>query len=490
MKHLLFPSQLFSVKTLQLLSINTADEIVFIEHPLFYGHRRGSGAVQSLKLNQARLVYMHVTHSRYIHYLKTHNYRVTHVPYGSAKWPLETEGVGITYIDPCDILLEAELKKKYPSAVRLDSPQFLLTRAQLEPFAGSKRLQHGQFFDKVKELRSDIHALKMLAGVKNQDTKNRAPYKKGMPQPPSPFRHVFSEVAEWERAVEWVKANGFGRNPKPSLAWDEWIRTYAIYLPVETDHAHVWLADFFKERFANYGTYQDVVLLENPLLFHSGVSIFLNNGLLTPEEVLKAAVTTKTRSRGAVSMATFEGFVRQVAGWREYARLYYHTVPSATYRRNVFELGREGRGRKGTLGREWYRGELGVEPVDKTIQWAMNYGYINHIQRLMIVSNFMTLSEHSPDALYRWMFEFSLDSYEWVMVFNCYSMGSWGDGGVAMRKPYISSANYVLQMSNAAFGLRTRGAGWTEDWNAKYRAFMKKHQDVLKHTQAWRPKVI
>lgn len=479
MKLFLFPSQLFSVKTLHSLSINPSDEIVFIEHPFFYGHRRGSGAVQSLKLNQARLVYMHVTHSRYIQYLKTHNYRVTLVPYGLAKWPLETDGAGITYIDPCDILLEAVLKKKYPNAVRLDSPQFLLTRAQLEPFAGAKRLQHGQFFDTVKELRSDIHALKMLAGVKNQDTKNRAPYKKTMPQPASPFRHVCSEVAEWERALEWVKANGFARNPKPSMPWNEWIRTYAVYLPVETDHAQVWLAEFFKERFANYGTYQDVVVLENPLLFHSGVSIFLNNGLLTPEEVLQgAAAAAKRKGTGGTTTATFEGFVRQVAGWREYARLYYHTVPSTVYRRNVFGM-KDG----GKLGREWYRGELGIEPVDKTIQWAFNYGYINHIQRLMIVSNFMTLSEHSPDGLYRWMFEFSLDSYEWVMVFNCYSMGSWGDGGVAMRKPYISGANYVLQMSNASRG------EWAENWNAKYRAFMKKHQDILKHTQAWRPQV-
>jgi len=480
MKVLLFPSQLFSAETLRSSIGIAVTDIVFVEHPLFYGKRPGSGAVASLNLNQVRLAYMYVTHRRYVTYLEKHGYRVTRVVYsafrnGKVDLKKTIGEVPVTYIDPCDHLLEAELIRVFPSAVRKDSPAFLLKRDQLNAHTSKKRLQHGDFYNSVKELRKDIPVLKSLISVKNLDKENRAPYRAGMPMPPSPFKKTWSDASEWKEAVEWIRANGFATNPGPLMNWDEWTRTYAVYLPVETEHAQRWLQDFFKERFINYGTYQDVVVFENPLLFHSGVSIYLNNGLLTPEDVLRMANGYRTR----VSPATMEGFVRQVAGWREYARLYYYAVPAKLYRQDVFGLGKSLR-----LGREWYRGTLGIEPVDKTIQWAMNYGYINHIQRLMIVSNFMTLWEHTPDQLYKWMYEFSLDSYEWVMVFNCYSMGSWGDGGVAMRKPYISKANYILQMSNAARG---RNEQWIEKWNAHYTAFMRKHQDVLKHTQAWRP---
>ena len=489
---LLFPSQLFSVDTLTQVVPGEKD-IAFIEHPLFYGRRRGSGAVASLKLNQVRLVYMYVTHRRYLAYLKTHGFRVTFIAYTTGTLELKkavrvakgsegSEIAQVTYIDPCDLLLEAEIQQVFPTAVRKDSPSFLLTRAQLDGYMASKpnpnlKLQHGDFYTAVKTLRSDIPVLKALINVKNLDTQNRAPYRAGMPMPPSPFKKPWSAAGEWKEAVAWLGANGFKNNPGPLMAWDEWIRTYAVYLPAETEHVRVWLKDFFKERFQNYGTYQDVVVFENPLLFHSGASIYLNNGLITPDEVLRMAGANRAR----VSPATLEGFVRQLAGWREYARLYYYRVPPKAYKKNVFGLGAP----RAALGREWYRGTVGIEPVDKTIQWAMNYGYINHIQRLMIVSNFMTLWEHTPDQLYKWMYEFSLDSYEWVMVFNCYSMGSWGDGGVAMRKPYISKANYIVQMSNASRG--QKGADWIEPWNQHYTSFMRNHQDVLKHTQAWRP---
>jgi deoxyribodipyrimidine photolyase-related protein len=125
----------------------------------------------------------------------------------------------------------------------------------------------------------------------------------------------------------------------------------------------------------------------------------------------------------------------------------------------------------------WYTASTKVPIVDATIREAFYYGYIHHIKRLMVMSNFMTLCEVHPDQIFAWMYEFSLDSWDWVMVFNVYSMGTWSDGGHAMRKPYISSAAYIQRMADVSKG------PWVDTWNKKFHAFLEKHKRVLWHTQ-------
>jgi len=94
----------------------------------------------------------------------------------------------------------------------------------------------------------------------------------------------------------------------------------------------------------------------------------------------------------------------------------------------------------------------------------------------MVVSNYMTLSGYHPDLIYKWMFEFALDSYEWVMIFNCYSMASYSDKGYAMRKPYVCSSKYLLRMSNELKG------EWEAKWDKLYYSFIKTQKNLLKHT--------
>ena len=193
MKVLLFPSQLFSAETLRSSIGIAVTDIVFVEHPLFYGKRPGSGAVASLNLNQVRLAYMYVTHRRYVTYLKKQSFRVT--VFSLKEMKKDSYGKSeekVYYIDPCDHLLEADILRRYPAAVRKDSPSFLLTRDQLSAHTSKKRLQHGDFYNTVKELRKDIPVLKSLIGVKNLDKENRAPYRAGMPMPPSPFKKTLS----------------------------------------------------------------------------------------------------------------------------------------------------------------------------------------------------------------------------------------------------------------------------------------------------------
>ena len=89
----------------------------------------------------------------------------------------------------------------------------------------------------------------------------------------------------------------------------------------------------------------------------------------------------------------------------------------------------------------------------------------------------MTLNNVHPDNVFKWMYEFSLDSYDWVMVFNCYSMGTWSDKGFAMRKPYISTSNYIIKMTNAEKG------EWQTKWDTLFYKFINNHKDIIQHTQ-------
>jgi deoxyribodipyrimidine photolyase-related protein len=105
---------------------------------------------------------------------------------------------------------------------------------------------------------------------------------------------------------------------------------------------------------------------------------------------------------------------------------------------------------------------------------AMNDGYIHHILRLMVVGNFMNLVGIHPDEVYKWFMEFSCDSYEWVMNQNVLDMVFCVTGGDTMRKPYISSSNYILKMSDY------KKSGWCETWDALYWRFIDDHRFFFK----------
>ena len=165
-------------------------------------------------------------------------------------------------------------------------------------------------------------------------------------------------------------------------------------------------------------------------------------------------------------MNSLEGFIRQVIGWREYMRLVYRKLGTQQRTRNYWEHGRE-------LPGSFYDGTTGIEPVDRTIRRVLKYGYCHHIERLMILGNFMLLCEFHPDAIYRWFMEMFVDAYDWVMVPNVYGMSQHADGGLITTKPYISGSSYVLKMSDYKKG------DWTGVWDGLYWRFVSKHRDFF-----------
>ena len=94
----------------------------------------------------------------------------------------------------------------------------------------------------------------------------------------------------------------------------------------------------------------------------------------------------------------------------------------------------------------------------------------------MIIGNFMLLCEFDPDEVYRWLKEMYIDSYDWLMLPNVYGMSQFSDAGMMSTKPYISSSNYILKMSNY------KRDSWCLTWDALYWNFIDQNRDCLLYT--------
>ena len=221
-----------------------------------------------------------------------------------------------------------------------------------------------------------------------------------------------------------------------------------------------WLEHFIKNKLKNYGNYQDYIDKDNKHLCHSLMSTLINMGLINPGDIID--ILEKERKTRDIPMNSYEGFIRQLF-WREYQHLCYLYVD---FSGNYF-------GNNKLLGKEWYTGNTGIIPVDDSIREAFESGYLHHIKRLMVVGNYMNLCNIKPREGFRWFMEFSCDSYEWVMYQNVYDMVFFSTGGKTMRRPYISSSNYILNMSNYSKD------SWCEIWNTKYRTFINKNKKKL-----------
>lgn len=436
----LFPNQLFPISFLK-DNMRDIRHIVMWEDPVFFGDRNGSAHVyaQQLNLNPLRVEYQALSTKHYVDTLKAAGWHVSHYTYSHIKrisnpYISILKSIGTFYVfDHMDNLLWTLLKTNKIDFHILDSPSFILSRQDIDDYIQTlknpKKLRHSHFFTYVK------HKLGVLEGVKNQDKENRKPFPKSgvsLPKVPTPFSRT-----------------------KPC----------AKDFPMTHASANQWFKVFLRERLSQFGKYEDAVVKESQLLYHSGISMYLNNGLLLPKMVVKE--TLAYAKHHDIPIASLEGFLRQIIGWREFCRLYYVQISPNVYRKNKF-LKEYGKGSTVTkIDKSWYNGTTGVPVVDNAITDAFKYGYLHHIRRLMIMANYMTLCKLHPDLIYKWMYEFSLDSWDWVMVFNCYSMGSYSDGGVATWKPYISSTAYIKRMA------RERGGDWEHEWNNKYNTFKK-----------------
>jgi deoxyribodipyrimidine photolyase-related protein len=211
----------------------------------------------------------------------------------------------------------------------------------------------------------------------------------------------------------------------------------------------------------NFGAYQDAISIVDSTLFHSVLTPMLNTGLLTPGEVLDEVLGAQ-----GVPLNSLEGFVRQLIGWREFMRAAY-VVKGRTQRTSNFWK------HERPLPESFWSATTGIDPVDTVVRRVLQHAYAHHIERLMILGNFMQLCGFRPDDVYRWFMELFIDAYDWVMVPNVYGMGLYADGGMISTKPYVAGSNYVRKMSNFKPG------AWCETWDGLFWSFIASHRDFF-----------
>jgi deoxyribodipyrimidine photolyase-related protein len=201
------------------------------------------------------------------------------------------------------------------------------------------------------------------------------------------------------------------------------------------------LRNFLRTYFKSFGDFQDAIDKENTTLFHSLLSPYINSGLLDPMECIVDAISYFKKDEHEIPINALEGFVRQILGWREFIRgVYWENMPQ--YKEMNFWSHDK------SLNKNWYLGQTGIPLLDDAIKESAATGYTHHINRLMIISNLMNLSNIKPNEIYRWFMEMYVDSADWVMVPNVFGMGTYADGGIFSTKPYICGSSYMLRMSN------------------------------------------
>ena len=243
-----------------------------------------------------------------------------------------------------------------------------------------------------------------------------------------------------------------------------------LFYPTSHKAAASWLRNFLKYRFDNFGIYEDAIVENESWLWHSVLTPMLNVGLLTPQQVIKAAL--KHAEKNETPINSLEGFIRQVIGWREFIRATYEDLGVTMRNSNHWDHHRD-------IPDSFYDGTTGILPIDDTIKRILDTGYCHHIERLMVLGGFMFLCELEPRQIYRWFMEMFVDSYDWVMVPNVYAMSQHADGGLITTKPYFSGSAYVRKMSHH------KKAPWCEIWDGLYWRWIWNHADELAKNPRW-----
>jgi deoxyribodipyrimidine photolyase-related protein len=453
--HVVLPNQLFE----NIDPIAKDSKIYLIEEFLFF---------KELKFHKQKLLLHRVTMKKYEHFLKRKGFIVEYIDSQNKRSDIrqlikeivEKGFDQLTLFDPSDNWIEERIASQLQNSglkiTYLASPMWINSRNELSDFFSStkKKFFQTQFY--IQE-RKRLNILldengNPIGGQWSFDADNRKKYPKN--KVPPIFPTLSSDVC-LEEAKAYVNQN-FADNPG--------VIESANLFATDFETAKNWLNIFLEERFVDFGSYEDAIVVSESTLNHSVLSPILNCGLLTPKAVITETLTYTEKNR--VPLNSVEGFVRQIIGWREFIRGVYLVKGREERTTNYWNFKRK-------IPSSFYQGTTGIEPVDIAIRKLLETGYNHHIERLMILGNFMLLCEFDPDEVYKWFMEMYIDAYDWVMVPNVYGMTQFADGGLMSTKPYLSGSNYIMKMSDHKKG------DWQKSWDGLYWRFIYKQRSFF-----------
>ena len=435
--------------------------VYMIEDSLFFSdpHAQADFHVQKLLFHRA-------TMQAYIERLKREGYEAHYKEWTGItidRWLPEIFKIPPSTIhlaEPADHLLEKRIRRfANTHNVTLEiypSPAFIRQRGELEDYFGTRKQRFMATFYKTQRKHLDIlmdSKGEPRGGQWSFDEDNRKKLPRGHRCPAEPSANTDRQVIEARAHVTEKFPNAPGGSD-------------AFWYAVDHASAQARLQEFLDTRFALFGDYEDAIAADETVLYHSVLTPYLNSGLLTPQQIVDAALK-KAESQN-IPLNSLEGFIRQIIGWREFMHGMYIMHGTEERTRNFWHFTHP-------MPQSFYDGTTGIEPIDTTIRRVLDTAYCHHIERLMVLGNFMVLCRIHPDAVYRWFMELFIDAYDWVMVPNVYGMSQFADGGIFTTKPYISSSNYIRKMSNYGKG------DWCAIWDGLFWAFIKDHEDFFRN---------
>ena len=448
---IVFPNQLF--KNSPILKFKC--EILMIEDSLFWGNDKNHECINHIN----KLIFLRASMLSYKEFLEKKGYKVIYCKNQEnfstkdyLKNYLNLNYQLINIIKPYDYLIEKRLYR-YINENKLkinllESPMFLTDRNIVKVFqTNSKKPLMGRFYENQRRSKNILinEDGSPYGGKWSFDELNRKKIPKNivLPSLKKLFKNKFVMDAEKSIIKSNIKFLGSSEN---------------FFYPTDFSEARKWLKHFIEDKLFLFGDYEDAICKKDSFLWHSILSPLLNVGLLTPKEVIEEVIIYSKDNN--IPLNSLEGFIRQIIGWREFISLVYQKYGVKMRTTNFWNF------EKQKMPNSFYDGTTGIEPVDNVIKNILEFGYCHHIERLMIIGNFMLLCRIHPDEVYKWFMEMFIDSYDWVMVPNVYGMSQFSDGGIFSTKPYISGSNYIKKMSDY------KSNTWCEIWDGLFWKFI------------------
>ena len=238
--------------------------------------------------------------------------------------------------------------------------------------------------------------------------------------------------------------------------------------PISRKSSLLWLKQFIKHKLLDFGEYEDAMSDKIKFGYHSLLSPILNIGLITPHDIIKLIKKIKITKK---NVASIEGFVRQIIGWREYNYFIYY------FFRDYLETNHFYTNNKRNLPDNIWNRNTNIIYIDDILNKVHNYAYSHHIERLMGIGNFLNLIGVKPEEIYKWFSTMYIDAYDVFMIPNVYGMLLYGyvsNNKHMMTKPYLCSSNYIIKMSNY------KKDEWNEIINALYYEFINLYKAKFK----------
>lgn len=401
------------------------DKIYIVEDPYYWNPTYHK---QKLCMHRASMQYYYAYVSKY------HPKKVEYITYDSCSYDFfrSMKNTKIHMFHPIDRKSEANWKTE--CTLFYDPPNFITTMSQLEEYktqyGNRKRYTHTHFYQWQRR-RLGI----LLDAVGNPlferwsfDIDNRKKFSRSY-QEPNVFLFRNAYIDEAKSYIHKHFPHAFGELKD-------------VYYPVTHVECKRHIKRFIQTKLTTFGETQDAISKNVVYGQHSILSSSLNIGLITPTYVLQQVIIAFQKSKEKKKIiASVEGFIRQIIGWREYMRFVY-----LFQYREILDLSYMPFSH--TMPRSWYTGTTELEILNYCIQKVRKYAYLHHIERLMIMNNIAVLYEIQYKYVYKWFMRCFIDSYDWVMVPNVVMNYNAVSSSPFMTRVYLGSDHYLKKMSD------------------------------------------